>query len=74
MEFRMRKDVGRRVSAKRSQAEQDVDERAYWLSRSPEERVEAVGFMTRQLYFLQHGRDLPPMDKTVGHKIKRTHA
>lgn len=71
MQFRMRKDVSRRVPVRRSQAEQDADDLAYWLSRSPEERVEAVGFLSRNLYFLQHGRDLPPLDKTVGRRVRQ---
>ena len=43
MNFRMQKNVSRRVPVRRAQAAQDADERAYWNSRSPEERVEAVG-------------------------------
>ncbi|MFI5363180.1 MAG: hypothetical protein ACHQ49_14535 [Elusimicrobiota bacterium] len=68
--FQMRRDIGRRVPVGRSQAEQDADELAYWLSRPPEERVEAVDYLTRRLYFLQHGRDLPRLDKTVGRRAR----
>lgn len=70
MSFRLRKDVGRRVPVRRSQARQDADELAYWLSRPPEERLEAVGFMTRRRHLLETGRDLPLMDKTVGRRVR----
>ncbi|MBI5240661.1 MAG: hypothetical protein HY926_09325 [Elusimicrobia bacterium] len=69
MAFRMRKDVSRRVPVRRPQAEQDAAELAYWLSRPPGERVAAVGFMTRRLYFLEHGRDLPALDKKAGRRV-----
>lgn len=74
MMFRMRKDLGKRVPVKRPQAEQDADDAAQWLRLSPDERVDVVGFMTRQLHFLRHGSDLPPMDKTVGRRISRDDA
>ena len=70
MNFDMQKNVSRRVPMRRSQAHQDADERAYWNSRSPEERVEAVGFLTRHLYFLQHARDLPRLDKTIVRRVR----
>ena len=70
MNFRLRKDIGRRVCAKRSQAQQDTEELAYWLSRPAEERVEAVGFLTRRRHFLETGCDLPLMDKTVGRRVR----
>ncbi len=70
MSFRLRKDIGRRVLAKRSQAQQDAEELAYWLSRSPEERVEAVGFLTRRRHFLETGLPLPPLDKRVGRRVR----
>ena len=69
MSFRLRKDVGRRVPARRPQAQQDAEELAYWLSRPAEERVEAVGFLTRRRHFLETGHGLPPMDKTVGRRV-----
>lgn len=72
--FRLRKDVGRRVPVKRPQAKQDADDLAYWLSRSAEERVEAVGFLTRRRYFQATNRSLPPLDKTVGRRVRPRHA
>ena len=74
MNFRIRKDIGRRVPAKQSQAQQDLDELAYWLSRPAEERVEAVGFLTRRRHRLETGRELPPLDKTVGHRVRAQNA
>ncbi len=71
MIFRMQRDVSRRVPVERLQTEQDAEELTYWLSRLPEERVEAVGYLTRRLYFLQHGCDLPRLDKTVGHRVRQ---
>jgi hypothetical protein len=71
MQFRVRKDIGRRVPVQRSQAEQDADDLAYWLSRPPDERVEAVCYLSRRLYFLQNGRDLPRLDKTVGRRVRQ---
>ena len=71
MNFRMQRGVGRRVPVGRPQAEQDADDLAYWLSRPPEERVAAVSFLTRRLYFLQNGRDLPRLDKAVGHRVSQ---
>ena len=70
MQFRVRKDMGRRVPVQRSQAEQDADELAYWLSRPPEERVEAVGYLTRRKYFLEHGVNLPQLDKTISRRVR----
>lgn len=70
MTFHLRKDLGRRVPVKRSQAQQDAEEHAYWLSRPAEERVDAVGFMTRRRYFLATGRQLPPLDKTAGRRVR----
>ncbi|MBI5245194.1 MAG: hypothetical protein HY922_16145 [Elusimicrobia bacterium] len=67
----MQRGVGRRVPVGRPQTEQDADDLAYWLSRPPEERVEAVGYLTRRLYFLQHGQDLPRLDKTLGRRVRR---
>lgn len=73
MDFPIRKDVGRRIKRDRPQHEQDAEELAYWLSRPPEERIEAGAFMTRRLYWMTHGAALPPLDKTVGRRIKRPH-
>ncbi len=70
MIFHLRKDLGRRVPVKRSQARQDAEERDYWLSRPAEERVAAVGFLTRRRYFLETGRQLPPLDKTAGRRVR----
>ena len=69
MTFRLRKDFGRRVPAGRTQAQQDADELAYWLSRPAEERVNAVGFLTRRRYFLEKFKELPPLDKSAGRRI-----
>lgn len=73
MEFRLRKDVGRRVARRRSQREQDAEELAFWRSRPAEERIEAGAFLTRRLYWLTHGAELPPLDKTVGRRVSRSH-
>lgn len=70
----MRKDAGRRVKRNRPQAEQDAEELADWLSRSAEERIEAGAFMTRRLYWMTNGRDLPPLDKGTGRRVQRAHA
>lgn len=70
MSFRLRKEVGRRVPARRPQEQQDEDELSYWLSRPAEERVAAVGFLTRRRHFLETGLDLPPLDKTAGRRIR----
>lgn len=74
MIFRLRKDIGRRVPTKRTQAQQDAEELAYWLSRSAEERADAVGFLTRRRHFLQTGRALPPLDKRVGRRVRANDA
>ncbi|MBI3297969.1 MAG: hypothetical protein HYZ75_07390 [Elusimicrobia bacterium] len=74
MDFAIRKDVGRRVKMARPQREQDAEELAYWLSRPSEERIEAGAFMTRRLYWLTHGAELPPLDKTVGRRVPRRDA
>lgn len=74
MEFHIRKDVGRRVARRRPQRVQDAEALADWLSRPPAERIEAGAFMTRRLYWLTHGTDLPPLDKTVGRRAARPHA
>lgn len=71
MEFRLRKDLSRRVPASRPQAEQDAEELAYWLSRPPAERVAAVGFITQRWHRMRHGRELPRLDKTVSRKLLR---
>jgi len=73
MNFRLRKDVGRRVKRVRSQKEQDAEELAYWLSFPAGERVDAGAFMTRRLYRMEHGTDIPRLDKSVGHRVARTH-
>lgn len=74
MDFILRKDVGRRVKRTRTQGEVDADELAYWLARPPEERIEAGAFMTRRLYRMTHGADLPQLDKRVGRRVPRAHA
>jgi hypothetical protein len=71
MIFRMQRGVSRRVPVGRPQTEQDADDLAYWLSRPPDERVEAVCYLSRRLYFLQNGRDLPRLDKTVGRRVRQ---
>ncbi len=70
MEFRLRKDLSRRVPVRRSQSEQEAEELAYWLSRPADERVEAAFYFTRCLYFMQHGREIPRLDKTVGRRVR----
>ena len=74
MDFPFRKDVGRRVKRARPQSEQDAEELKDWLSRPPEERIEAGAFMTRRLYRMTHGADLPPLDKRAGRRVARPHA
>ncbi|MBI5883424.1 MAG: hypothetical protein HZB91_10015 [Elusimicrobia bacterium] len=74
MTFRLRKDLGRRVPAGQSQAQQDADELAYWLSRPAEERLDAVGFLTRRRHFVETGRALPPLDKSAGRRIRAADA
>lgn len=74
MDFRIDKTAGRRVPRRRPQSAQDADALEHWLSRPPEERVAAAAFMTRRLYRLRHGRDLPPLDKSVVKRVPRTHA
>ncbi len=71
MTYRMNKNVSRRVPVRRPQEETDAEDLAYWLSKSPEERVEAVSVMSRHLYFLQHGRDWPRLDKTISRRVPR---
>jgi hypothetical protein len=71
MDFRLQKNIGRRVPVRRSQEEQEAEERAYWLSLSPDDRVEAVSILSRQLYFLQHGCDYPRLDKSVSRRVPR---
>lgn len=73
MEFSLQKDVGKRVTRTRPQREQDAEELSYWLSRPPEERIEAGAFLTRRLYRMAHGCDLPPLAKRVGRRVPRTH-
>lgn len=73
MDFSMRKDVGRRVQRRRPQGVQDAEELKDWLSRPPEERIEAGAFMTRRLYWMTHGTDLPPLDKRAGRRVARAH-
>lgn len=73
MDFHLRKDVGRRVRRDRPQSVVDAEELAGWLSRPPEERIEAGAFMTRRLYWMTHGTDLPPLDKRAGRRVPRAH-
>ncbi len=73
MSFRLRKDAGRRVPRQRPQREQDADELQHWLSLPPERRVDAAAFMSRRMYRLAHGRDLPPLDKRAGRRVARVH-
>lgn len=73
MVFRMIKDAGRRVKRTRTQREQDQEELAFWLSKPPEERIEAGAFMTRRLYWMAHLRELPALDKRAGRRVPRSH-
>ncbi len=47
-----------------SKADETVDTRAYWMKKSPEERVEAVETI-REHYYSLLGYDTPPRIKKI---------
>ena len=71
MNFHIKKDAGRRVVRRRSQAAQDADELAYWLAVPAEDRIEAAAFMSRRSFRLRGGGEFPRLDKTAGQRVPR---
>ena len=42
-----------------------AENRAYWLSRPPEERIEGAKRLRRKFWRLFHRQDLPPLSKAA---------
>ncbi len=54
---------------KMEDVDDDFETIDYWLSRSPNERIDAMGYLHKQMIILQGYKEIPRIEKTT-RKVK----